>query len=1023
LGIYCVFQASISSISILEKNHYLDCNRRVFTPIEIMKRNLRLTILLFLGMVGFHLFAQKPTSISQNYLVAEPEPVQGARYAPGTPSEHPMLTGGCPGNDAIGTSSNAFTHILTEANDLAVDNAINSIVFVHRNNAGAFGGHSGQLRYDLSTDGGVTWSNNQGVLNPLSVNGTNGARYPNVAIYNPAGNTTPANAYLAYYAPTVGATFNGTVSGVRRLNGTGNTETYNQPTATQTLIPRSVVKGAPGVFWSIDNVYNGTAVTGYRVLKGVWNGSTDVVWSVNTTINPTFNIALDGAVKTADYAIAFDPTGNIGWICMLTHLTPGPTPYAFYPVFYKTTNGGTSWSGPSTVDLGNYFCISGNIAPGNVMTAAFDLDLTVDVNGNPHALMPVGNGNNAYAIFFANWHAMVDVTMIDGVWNPVVLRDVYRGRGSWGTAPNAVTQDMEPQVSRTADGTKVFFTWTDADSAVVLATANQSPNLYGKAYDVTTRKWTSSYNFTSCNVTWNGKLLFPKMAETVLSNTGNYKLPIVFAEFTTGNDPISATNFHYLDSIWFAPSDFVTNQCTAAVNLAASDTIFVCGNTTLDAGAGATVYNWSTGATTQTISVTSPGTYSVSVSNNCCTGTDNVVVVFLTPPTAAYTTSSNQLTASFTNTSTGPSATYFWDFGDGNLSTQMNPSHTYGGPGTYTVCLIATNTCGADTICTSYTATCTPNPTSWTYTSNALNAAFNDLTAGNVISWAWDFGDGNQSNLQTPNHTYASAGIYTACLITTDSCGSDTLCSPVVVCNPLLASFSANATGQVANFTDLSLGGVSWFWTFGDGGTSTLQNPTHTYGTAGTFQVCLVVSDACTSDTTCLSVTTCVLPVAAFSSSANLGNVAFTDLSTSATNWSWDFGDGGSSPFQNPTHLYQASGLYTVCLTVTDACGSDTVCNSINVIIEGVGSGIPANWTLAPNPTASHVYLATADLAAGAVDFKLTNALGQTLGKVKMNHIGGGFRQDLDLTSFAQGIYFLEVRTEAGAFTAKVIRN
>jgi hypothetical protein len=129
------------------------------------------------------------------------------------------------------------------------------------------------------------------VLNPLSVNGTNGARYPQVAIYNPSGNTNPSNAYLSYMGATVAASFNGIVSGVRQLNGTGNTESYNQPASSQTLIPNSMCKGAPGIFWAIDEVYNGSAVTGFRVYKGTWNGTNDVVWTTNATLVPPFNTA------------------------------------------------------------------------------------------------------------------------------------------------------------------------------------------------------------------------------------------------------------------------------------------------------------------------------------------------------------------------------------------------------------------------------------------------------------------------------------------------------------------------------------------------------------------------------------------------------------------------------------------------------------------------------------------------------------------------------------------------------------
>jgi hypothetical protein len=183
-----------------------------------------------------------------------------------------------------GSASNAFTNISNYTNPIAVDNSLNTIVFIHRNNASLFGGTSGNLRYDLSTDGGSTWTNNLGVLNPIQ---SNPARYPQVAIFNPAGNTVPSNSYLTYLAPALsGSLFSASVSGVRKLDGTGNTEHYNQVGAGELVIPRSMVEGAPGIFWAIDNYVSGSVYKGFRIYKGVMNGSSDIAWSAHDTLTP-----------------------------------------------------------------------------------------------------------------------------------------------------------------------------------------------------------------------------------------------------------------------------------------------------------------------------------------------------------------------------------------------------------------------------------------------------------------------------------------------------------------------------------------------------------------------------------------------------------------------------------------------------------------------------------------------------------------------------------------------------------------
>ncbi len=159
-------------------------------------------------------------------------------------------------------------------------------------------------------------------------------------------------------------------------------------------------------------------------------------------------------------------------------------------------------------------------------------------------------------------------------------------------------------------------------------------------------------------------------------------------------------------------------------------------------------------------------------------------------------------------------------------------------------------------------------------------------------------------------------------------------------CNAPVAEFSGSPTSGDApltvNFTDQSTNNpTSWSWDFGDGGTSTAQNPSHTYNNAGTYTVKLTATNDCGSDTQTkvdyITVTsgTCNAPVADFTGSPTSGDapltVSFTDQSTNnPTSWSWDFGDGGTSTAQNPSHTYNNAGTYTVKLTATNDCGSNT---------------------------------------------------------------------------------------------------
>jgi PKD repeat protein len=152
-----------------------------------------------------------------------------------------------------------------------------------------------------------------------------------------------------------------------------------------------------------------------------------------------------------------------------------------------------------------------------------------------------------------------------------------------------------------------------------------------------------------------------------------------------------------------------------------------------------------------------------------------------------------------------------------------------------------------------------------------------------------------------------------------------------------------SCTDLTCDFTDTSTDSqgsvVGWSWDLGDGNTSAVQHPTHTYAAAGTYTVTLTATDDVgASDTASRSVTVPSAnqaPTASFTSSCTDLTCDFTDTSTdgdgTVTVWSWDFGDGNTSTEQHPTHTYAAAGTYTVTLTATDDDGdSDTVTGSVS---------------------------------------------------------------------------------------------
>jgi PKD repeat protein len=174
---------------------------------------------------------------------------------------------------------------------------------------------------------------------------------------------------------------------------------------------------------------------------------------------------------------------------------------------------------------------------------------------------------------------------------------------------------------------------------------------------------------------------------------------------------------------------------------------------------------------------------------------------------------------------------------------------------------------------------------------------------------------------------------------------------------------------MIVTFTDKSSNApVSWKWDFGDGATSTTQNPSHTYTTLGSYTVTLTAVNADGHDSTSKVnyIITTLAPVAAFSADRQVGNapfiVHFTDLSSNnPTSWKWDFGDGTSSSEQNPRHIYQYEGSYNVRLTATNQYGSDTAFKSgslptgTSVTAAQTTESVSAAQTIAPGSAATGV--------------------------------------------------------------------
>jgi PKD repeat protein len=283
--------------------------------------------------------------------------------------------------------------------------------------------------------------------------------------------------------------------------------------------------------------------------------------------------------------------------------------------------------------------------------------------------------------------------------------------------------------------------------------------------------------------------------------------------------------------------------------------------------------------------------------------------------TASASPTSGQvpLTVNFFGSASGgsPPYSYNWNFGNGGTSGTQNPVHTYSAAGNFTATLTVSDALGSsNSKSVAISVTSAPNPlvvsASAIPTSGQapLTVNFTGSASGGTspYSYVWNFGDGQSSNTTSPSHTYSSAGNYIAILSVTDSQGvsGSKSASISVVAAPSSLQVSASATPTsgkaplAVNFTGTAAGGVppyTYSWAFGDGGTSSVQNTSHTYLAIGGYAATLTVTDSSSSQAT---------------STVNIsvGSISSATLSISSETGAPSPGQGGTTDPSPGNHSY-----------------------------------------------------------------------------------------------------------------------
>lgn len=350
-----------------------------------------------------------------------------------------------------------------------------------------------------------------------------------------------------------------------------------------------------------------------------------------------------------------------------------------------------------------------------------------------------------------------------------------------------------------------------------------------------------------------------------------------------------------------------------------------------------------------------------------------------------------QINFSDSSTSTnGPIVYWIWDFGNGGQSNLKNPSRAYTNSGFYTITLKVSDGIDTTTLTkTNYLQILKPPVAAFAF--NELDKCkpilaqfFDRSTPGdaNVTAWEWDYGDLTpKGTVKNPTHKYGLNGTYTVILKVTDAngCRNEVQRPNIIVVKPPIAAFTGTNLSSCSpplttgfSNTSSGKGNLKYSWTFGDGGGDSVLNPVHTYSTAGSFNVTLIVTDTSGCKDTLSRVG--FVNVGQTKADFNINDTlcanapsTFVNTSSGATSYLWDFAGLATSLATNPSFSFPARGNYTIQLIASAGPGcTDTISKTIYV------DSVVADFTFTQDSVCSPEYITLKDNSFGANSYTYT---------------------------------------------------
>ncbi len=479
------------------------------------------------------------------------------------------------------SSYNANGVVVSEQNCLTSDQGTNTISFTHRvsKDWAAPGVNSGFIQSTFTNDGGVTWDSLLLVQDQVNL-----CRYPSATLFNPTGNTAASGLFSVASGPiTPGSGWIGNFFASSQLNKTNNNVSIKLNAAAGVAKQHFVRIGMQAAGNKVivtgglyANVAGTTAAAqkyrGASINTGTFNGTDNFTWAVDS-IKPSFmRNPTDGTAETFTIAnTAWSQDGTVGYVIFsgIDSLAAGAE-LAYQPMVWKTIDGGTTWLKMPLTDFSAISSINAKLSPstGGTKKAWYSqssgMDAAVDANNNLHIVNVVSSGasDNADSLGYT-WTPASNITYIYDTyttstgWDAILVDSLLcitadaSSPFSGGTPVAQYTIDARIQISRTTDGTHLFYFWIDSDPAAA-GGENAMPDIKGKGLNVSTGIVTPTITFT------NDGLSFYMFASNIaLVNGSTYSIAATTSNSRGGTNNADETFDHFFVSgIQFVESDF-----------------------------------------------------------------------------------------------------------------------------------------------------------------------------------------------------------------------------------------------------------------------------------------------------------------------------------------------------------------------------------------------------------------------------------------------------------------------------------